>query len=686
MLGLRGCFGGDAEILQSGGKPRQSTKKRRHVRHEWSAILKNSMSGNRKNETKGAKAEAPAAEYARRIAELRLVAARLAKSDELYGRVKVGLLAVGTVAAVGAVLYHRFSAYWVIVPVAAFVYFVVAHERLLRQVRRTGRVMAFYERGMARLENRWQGAGQSGERFLEPRHPYARDLDIFGRGSIFELLCAARTQAGEETLAAWLLGPAAPEIVRERNSAVTELCGRLELREDLANLGQDLQSGVQPEALAKWGEGFADPRTMVKKGARATTASANGDASATATTYAPLPAFSTSLRVVALALSCVWLAGLVAWIGGSIHWLIVGASLAGFALTFRYLKNIQEQVGAVERSAKDLALLAGVLGRLERETFSAPLLVALRGRLQGDGVAASVCVAKLNKLIELLDSRRNQVVALIDPFIMWSLQLTFAIVAWRREHGPSIRRWLAAVGELEALSDFAGYAYEHPGDVFPEFVEARGSDGKWAACFDAEGFVHPLLPEGRAVRNDLKLDDALRLIVISGPNMAGKSTFLRGVGVNAVLAQAGAPVRARSLRMSRLTVAASVCILDSLEGGISRFYAEITRLKLIVDLTNEDLPVLFLLDELLSGTNSHDRRIGAEAIVRSLLERGAAGLLTTHDLALAEIATALEARASNAHFEDHLEDGKLCFDHRLSDGIVKSSNALELMRSIGLKI
>jgi hypothetical protein len=631
-------------------------------------------------------ADGPAVVYARRLAELRLVAAGLAKRDELFGRVKLGLLAVGIVVAVAAVLYHAFSAYWVSVPVAAFVYFVVAHERVLREVRRTARVIAFYERGTARIDNRWQGAGQSGERFLDARHPYARDLDIFGRGSIFELICTARTKAGEETLAAWLLGPAAPEIVRERNAAVSELRGRLDLREDLANLGEDLQSGVQPEALAKWGEGFADPRTMVKTARRAAAPSADGNSNATTETYAPLPEFSTSLRAVVAVLSLVWMVGLFAWLGWSIHWLIIGASLINFAFTFRFLKNIQEQVGAIERSAKDLALLAGVLARLERETFSAPLLVALRGRLQGDGVEASVCVAKLNKLIELLESRRNQIVAMIDPFVMWSLQLTFAIVAWRRAHGPPIRRWLAAVGELEALSDLAGYAYEHPGDVFPEFVETRGADGKLVACFDAEGFVHPLLPEDRAVRNDLKLDDALRLIVISGPNMAGKSTFLRGVGVNAVLAQAGAPVRARRLRMSPLTVAASVCILDSLEGGISRFYAEITRLKLIVDLTHEDLPVLFLLDELLSGTNSHDRRIGAEAIVRSLFERGAVGLLTTHDLALAEIATALGARASNAHFEDHLEEGNLCFDHRLSDGIVKTSNALQLMRSIGLEI
>jgi DNA mismatch repair ATPase MutS len=194
------------------------------------------------------------------------------------------------------------------------------------------------------------------------------------------------------------------------------------------------------------------------------------------------------------------------------------------------------------------------------------------------------------------------------------------------------------------------------------------------------------MSEARAVRNDLHFGKELRLVIISGPNMAGKSTFVRAVGVNAVLAQCGAPVRARKLRMSSLAVAASVCVLDSLQGGVSRFYAEIIRLKLIVDMAQRPVPVLFLLDELLSGTNSHDRRIGAEAIVRTLFQRDAIGLLTTHDLALAEIATPLGPGAANVHFQDDLEDGKLHFDYRLAPGVVQTSNALELMRSIGLDV
>jgi DNA mismatch repair ATPase MutS len=220
--------------------------------------------------------------------------------------------------------------------------------------------------------------------------------------------------------------------------------------------------------------------------------------------------------------------------------------------------------------------------------------------------------------------------------------------------------------------------------VLPEF--AVPESGVMAPLFDAEGLAHPLLPAGKSVRNDLKLGDGLQLIILSGPNMAGKSTFIRSVGVNAVLAQCGAPVRAARLRMSPLTVAASICILDSLSGGVSRFYAEIHRIKVVSDLTRGPVPVLFLLDELLSGTNSHDRLAGTESVVRSLVERSAIGIVSTHDLALAQIPAAMGECAANYHFEDRFEDGKLIFDYKLKPGIVKTSNALELMRSIGLGV
>jgi DNA mismatch repair ATPase MutS len=288
-------------------------------------------------------------------------------------------------------------------------------------------------------------------------------------------------------------------------------------------------------------------------------------------------------------------------------------------------------------------------------------------------------VKKLERIYDWLEDRRNGFVAIFNAFVFYTAQLTMAAERWRERFGPAIRGWLQAVGEFEALAALAGYAYEHPSDTMPEFTEER----PW---FETEGLAHPLLPLERAVGNDLMLGRAPQLIVISGPNMAGKSTFLRGVGLNAVLAQCGAPVRAKRLRMSPVTVGASICVLDSLQGGVSRFYAEIQRLKALSDLASGAAPLLFLLDELLSGTNSHDRLEGTRFVVRELVSKGAIGLVTTHDLALTAIPEAMDGAGQNCHFEDSIEDGRLKFDYRLRPGIVQTSNALKLMKAVGLDV
>jgi DNA mismatch repair ATPase MutS len=252
---------------------------------------------------------------------------------------------------------------------------------------------------------------------------------------------------------------------------------------------------------------------------------------------------------------------------------------------------------------------------------------------------------------------------------------------WRARHGPGIEAWLKALGEMEALSSLAGYAFEHPADVFPELAVNSNSP-----LIQAQGLAHPLIAESRAVRNDIVLDANQPLQVISGSNMSGKSTWLRALGANLVLARAGAPVRARQFRMTPLQIGASIRTVDSLQEGVSRFYAEITRLRQILQLTGQGGGVVFLIDEMLSGTNSHDRRIGAAGVVKALVERGAVGLVTTHDLALTQIVEEVKPPGANFHFEDQLVNGKLSFDYRLQPGVVKKSNALDLMRSIGLEV
>ena len=269
-------------------------------------------------------------------------------------------------------------------------------------------------------------------------------------------------------------------------------------------------------------------------------------------------------------------------------------------------------------------------------------------------------------------------------------QLALAVEEWRRAAGPAVARWMAAVGELEALASLATFRFERPQYPFPQIVDSvDGGDGDSSSTgpvFVAEDLGHPLIPAVRRVANDLRLDRQRRLILVSGSNMSGKSTLLRTVGVNAVLALAGAPVCARRLTISPLALGATLRINDSLQGGTSRFYAELTRLKQIVDRAGGAPPLLFLLDEILHGTNSHDRRIGAEAIIRGLVARDAAGLVTTHDLALADVAEAMAPRAINVHFEDHLERGVMTFDYRVKPGVVRKSNALELMRAVGLEV
>jgi hypothetical protein len=536
----------------------------------------------------------------------------------------------------------------------ALIVLFIAHERVLKALRLNRQIVAFYQRGIARLDGKWPGSGETGERFLDPLHPYARDLDLFGPAGLFELLCTARTRAGESTLAQWLLAPAPIEEIRLRQTAVAELTPLLDLRQHLFTLGEDVRLGVHPEALSTWGESSAR-------------------------------FISRSTRRFAILLALLWLASLAAWAVLGLGSLAVTMSLINLGFSYRLQSRLNQAIEAVERAAPDMQLLSEVLHFTESQPFTAPKLTQLQAALQRDGIPPSVAIARLSRIVQSLESRRNLIARALDLFLLRSTHLVYTAEQWQHEFGPAIRPWLNAVGELEALAALSNYAFENPADTYPELTSGTGP------LFEATAFAHPLLP-ATAIRNDLHMGRDLQLIIVSGPNMAGKSTFMRAIGVNVVLAQCGAPVRARHLFLSPLAVAASICVLDSLQGGVSRFYAEINRLKLISDLTQQPTPVLFLLDELLSGTNSHDRLIGTRFIVQSLVQQGAIGIVTTHDLALTKIPEAIGPQAINCHFADHIEEdaadqtSRLKFDYKLHPGIVQTSNALELMRSIGLKV
>jgi DNA mismatch repair ATPase MutS len=334
----------------------------------------------------------------------------------------------------------------------------------------------------------------------------------------------------------------------------------------------------------------------------------------------------------------------------------------------------------VETPAVDLQILALLLERLEGEAFTSPKLKQVRARLEVRGLPASKRIARLKRWVEMLDSSEHLFLRVVNPVVLWKEQLAMAVEAWRVESGPFIHTWISAVAEFEALSSFASLAFERPAWTFPNLLETS------APHFDAKDLRHPLIAPSKCVPNDVAIGGDTRVLIVSGSNMSGKSTLLRAIGLNAVLGWAGAPVAANSMHISSIRVGASIRVLDSLQDGRSRFYSEILRLRQIVDLAGSGAGVLFLLDEVLSGTNSHDRRIGAAAVIRALVAREAIGLVTTHDLALATLDQDRSLGIVNVHFDDEIENGRIEFDYRLRPGVVVRSNALELMRAVGLQV
>jgi hypothetical protein len=541
---------------------------------------------------------------------------------------------------------------WIVLPLLAFGILVFRHETVRQAQRRAERGADHYRRGLARLQGEWAGRGEDGRRFLELEHPYAADLDLFGPGSLFELLATPRTTSGEETLAAWLLAPADAEVIAARHGAVSELRPKLDLKEDLAVLGPDIRRGVDPPHLTRWGNGapiFRDPGRV---------------------------------RAVALVLAAFGLLTAIGWAKlGMGPWPFVLV----MAIKVLFERRLRAEVTAVltgaEHAAAELSLLGTLLARLEREAPSSPRLAALRQAIATQGLPASARIARLSRWIDLKDSQHNLIFAPLAFILVWPVQVALAIEAWRTEHGRLIGGWLDATGEIEALAAFATYAYENPLDTLPEIVSAETGPR-----FDVEGLGHPLIPNDRLVRNDLRLSAECRFMVVSGSNMSGKSTLLRAVGTNAVLALAGAPVRAARLTLTPLRVGASVGRHDSLKDGISNFYAEVKHLARLAKLAETSPPLLFLLDELFHGTNSHDRRAGAEGVLRGLLARGAIGLVTTHDLALTEAIGTVGAPAANVHFADQVVEGRMAFDYKMRPDVVERGNALALMRAVGLEV
>lgn len=540
---------------------------------------------------------------------------------------------------------------WILLPLAMVLHVLRGLSKNARAHSTVQRIVKFYELGVARLSQRWKGLGIDGTEFLPADHVYASDLDLFGSGSLFELLCTARTGIGRATLAKWLLAPAESVEASERQRAVAELRDHLDLREEWASAGGNGLDRVGSSAVRDWADAPAISFPLF------------GRALAI---LLPIGLIVSSILSHAGILGLSWLYASVVPVGLE---LLLAATL---------LKKSRRVAANLILPSFELGLLAPLLERMETGRFQCPLLKSLQQGLTALSGSPSKQIRKLGAWVWLLDLRQSEYFALASSLILWGTNVSIQIERWRQRNREGLAHWLEALGQFEALLCLARYHYENPEHTFPILKPQT------TPLFVAEALGHPLLDRSTCVRCDVRLEaEGTQLIMVSGSNMSGKSTLLRAVGINAVLAAAGAPVCAARLEISPMQIGCSISVHDSLMQGRSRFQAEVERIRRILDLSR-DGNLLFLLDEVLGGTNSRDRYFGARVVIEELIENGACGFVTTHDLALTQMVKTFDGKAVNVHFEEHYEGGEMRFDYRMRSGVLTRTNGLNVMAALGI--
>lgn len=579
---------------------------------------------------------------------------------------------------------------------------IVHHALIIEAEEHKRRWTRVNEHGHARCTEGWRRLEVTGEELRPERHAYADDLDLFGKGSLFQRISVAHTRYGQRTLAEWLLRRAPTPELRARQEAVRALAPELEFRQAFEAEGLAIveRRGRQPGSIAI-GES-PDPEPLLR--------------------WAETP--PDLLRRKAL-IAAAWflppctIAGLVASFGfGQPLWAWGIPLAAQIAILTAVGRSTSETFVAVSFTEGAFLRYGAMLELVENLQVDSPWVRARQARLRSAENAAgaskpggssaappspSSSMRSFRRRVGWYDLRHNGMAhPFINALLLWDVHCTLALESWKVHSGRHARNWFAVLGELEAISSLAGLLHDEPSFCLPEFLEAPRADegadrplvaGAEAAPevdadigFAAEGLGHPLLVASRRVTNDVEAIAPGHALLVTGSNMSGKSTFLRSVGTACVLAFAGGPVCARSLRIRPCHLGTSIRVSDSLASGVSHFYAEIEKLKAVVDATAGGAPVLFLLDEILHGTNSRERQVGARWVLAELLERSAFGVVTTHDMELCQLTPELMNRVRQAHFRESVRDEKMTFDYQLREGPVHAGNALRLMQLVGLDV
>ncbi|HWV57839.1 MAG TPA: hypothetical protein VNZ57_10335 [Longimicrobiales bacterium] len=545
-----------------------------------------------------------------------------------------------------------------IVLAAVFSALVIYHRRVKTKARWFDALRRVNLEAVARIHRDWSGIPVRGRHATAPaEHPYAHDLDIVGHASLFQLLDVTASAPGRATLLEWLLAPAAPAEIPDRQAAVRELALLTDFRDGFSARGLLAREAQSPDVarFLAWAEG--EPWLLQR------------------------PALLWTTRVLPAATLCLaLLAGMgvlaAAWIAVPVIANVIVTAAAG--------KHAWASFSSASRG-EILDHDARLFNDIERQSFESPMLGRLQAQLMASG-AASTQMRRLARRVACADVRFSAMAHFpLQILLLWDFHVLFAIERWRQMNGRHVRSWLDALGQTDALAALASLAHDHPDWTFPDVATGE------PPVLEARNLAHPLLRPSVARGNDVRVGPPGTFLLVTGSNMSGKSTLLRAIGTNLVLAQAGAPVCADAMRLPPLRLHTSMRVQDSLEEGVSFFMAELRRLKTVVDAASAaraaGTTLLYLLDEILQGTNTAERHLAAQRIILHLLEQGAIGAVTTHDLTLAD-AKPLAQAADLVHFRETIEriDGemRMSFDYKLRRGLATSTNALALMEMVGL--
>lgn len=597
-------------------------------------------------------AQKPREHYQKRYDRYGKLAKKLARNADRISNLRLFVFIGGC--GLGIVLHRTLflSLGALLLAALSFVYLVIRHNRVLGT---KGYVLALFsinENSLKRLEGKWTSFPDAGEDNKDDNHAYATDLDIFGRGSLFQWLNSTQTIFGRKRLKEVLTQQSDyPEGIRQRQDAILELSGKCTWRQRFIAEGMiSTNKLTDAEPLLNWSaeihEFYCKPTAKV--------------------VFRIMPLVTTLLIIFYYTTSLV-----------HFYWPLL-ALLVQALILFSFSKERSRALNAVFKYEGSIKVYYRMLCLLEKKRFSTDLLRKLQSQLRcKDNIPAYVQVEKLAKIADFIASRGNAIFLIINIITLWDFQCMIALEGWKKRSGQLLPKWLHTIGEMEALISLAVIAHDHPKWVIPKIVQGPPS-------LMAEALGHPLLSTER-VTNDLNLQSSSGILLITGSNMSGKSTLLRTAGLNLVLAYAGAPVCAEQFSCSLLRIYTCMRVSDNLEKSISSFYAELLRIKMIVEASKDTRPLLFLLDEIFKGTNSQDRHTGAKILIKQLSQKGAVGLVSTHDLELGELEKESGGKVKNFHFREYYQNDQIYFDYKLRSGIATTQNALYLIKLVGIE-